>query len=251
MSSCCGDGIPSCEAVFDERAAQDDLRRYRKDGPAWATGVLIDALARGVDLEDASVIDIGAGIGVVHLELLQRGAARATDIDGSSAYLAVARREAERLGVADRVEHVIGDAAVVGADVEPADLVALDRVICCFGDLPALLGAAAGLATRQARPRVPARPVVGARHRHAGQSRGLRAARRLPLPGPSPRDRRGAPARGRLRAARRPRRQDLARRDLGAAPRGLSSSGPRPLSTDSATVPPPARYRLTTIPGWR
>ena len=91
MSSCCGDGIPSCEAVFDERAAQDDLRRYRKDGPAWATGMLIDALARGVDLEDASVIDIGAGIGVVHLELLQRGAARATDIDGSSAYVAVAR----------------------------------------------------------------------------------------------------------------------------------------------------------------
>ena len=99
MSSCCGDGIPSCEAVFDERAAQDDLRRYRKDGPAWATGVLIDALALGIDLEDASVIDIGAGIGVVHLELLRRGAARATDIDGSSAYVAVARREAERLGV--------------------------------------------------------------------------------------------------------------------------------------------------------
>ena len=37
----------------------------------------------------------------------------------------------------------------MGADVEPADLVALDRVICCFGDLPALLGAAAGLATRR------------------------------------------------------------------------------------------------------
>jgi predicted TPR repeat methyltransferase len=149
VSGCCGSGIPSCEAVFDERAAEDDLRRYRKDGLAWATGVLIDELARGIDLADATVIDIGAGIGAVHLELLQRGAARATDIDGSSAYVAVARGEAERLGVGDRVEHVIGDAAVVAADVEPADLVALDRVICCFGDLPALLGAAAGLATRR------------------------------------------------------------------------------------------------------
>ncbi len=135
--------------MFDDRAASDDVRRYRKDGPAWATTELIDELAQGIDLESASVIDIGAGIGIVHLELLRRGAARATDIDGSSAYVAAARREAERLGVSDRVQHLIGDAAVVGADIEPAELVALDRVICCFGDLPALLGAATSLATRR------------------------------------------------------------------------------------------------------
>ena len=135
--------------MFDERAARDDLRRYRKDGAAWATRELIDELASGVVLEGASVIDIGAGIGVVHLELLRRGAAQAVDIDGSSAYLAAARGEAERQGLGDRVEHVLGDATVVGDGVTPADLVALDRVICCFGDLPGLLGAATSLATRR------------------------------------------------------------------------------------------------------
>jgi hypothetical protein len=29
MGGCCGDGIPSCEAMFDDRAARDDLRQYR------------------------------------------------------------------------------------------------------------------------------------------------------------------------------------------------------------------------------
>ena len=149
MSGCCGDGIPSCEAMFDERAARDDLRQYRKDGPAWATQELIDELARDIELEGASVIDIGAGIGAVHLELLRRGAARAVDIDGSSAYLGAARGEAERLGVVDRVQHVLGDATVVGPGVEPAELVALDRVICCFGDLQGLLGVATALASRR------------------------------------------------------------------------------------------------------
>ena len=37
----------------------------------------------------------------------------------------------------------------LGADLEPADLVALDRVICCYGDMPGLLEAAARIARRR------------------------------------------------------------------------------------------------------
>jgi magnesium-protoporphyrin O-methyltransferase len=149
VGGCCGEGIPSCERVFDERAARDDLRRYLRDGPPWYSRELIDELADGLSLDGASVIDIGAGVGAVHLGLLARGAAEAVDVDGSSAYLAVARREAERQGVAGRVTHVLGDATVLAADLAPADVVALDRVVCCFGDVAALLGAATKLATRR------------------------------------------------------------------------------------------------------
>jgi magnesium-protoporphyrin O-methyltransferase len=149
VSSCCGGGIPSCEHVFDERTADDDLRRYRTSGPSWATRALIDELADGLEVTDLSVVDIGAGVGAVHIGLLERGARTAVDIDGSSAYLAAARDEANRRGLDDRTTHILGDATRVAGDVEPADLVALDRVVCCYADAPALLGAAATLATRR------------------------------------------------------------------------------------------------------
>jgi len=149
VGSCCGGGIPSCEQVFDQRTADDDLRHYRKDGPSWATRELIDALADGLDVSGLSVVDIGAGVGAVHIGLLERGARTAVDIDGSSAYLAAARDEATRRGLEDRVTHLLGDVTGVSGDVAPADLVALDRVVCCYTDAPALVGAAAALANRR------------------------------------------------------------------------------------------------------
>ena len=135
---CCNQDF---ERLFDEREAEDDLKEWRRNGPAAATSTLIEAItAEGV--EGASVLDIGAGVGTVHLELLAAGAATAVDVDASTAYLAAARAEAERRGVGDRVQHRFGDVVELAADLPPADIVTLDRVICCYPDLPGLLGAA-------------------------------------------------------------------------------------------------------------
>ena len=149
MGGCCGEGIPACEQVFDERTAAADLRRLRRHGPPWATRALVDALAGDLPLAGTTVIDIGAGVGAVHLELLERGAGSAVDVDGSTAYVAAARSEAERRGLADRVSHVLSDATAAADGLEPADLVALDRVVCCYGDVGALMRAAASLARRR------------------------------------------------------------------------------------------------------
>jgi magnesium-protoporphyrin O-methyltransferase len=70
-------------------------------------------------------------------------------VDGSTAYLAAARSEAERRGLAGRVTHVLGDATTAGGGLEPGDLVVLDRVVCCYGDVAGLVRAAAALATRR------------------------------------------------------------------------------------------------------
>jgi magnesium-protoporphyrin O-methyltransferase len=149
MGGCCGEGIPSCERVFDRRTADADLRDLRRKGPPWATSALVDALADGLELDGLTVVDIGAGVGAVHLALLERGARRAVDVDGSTAYVAAAREEAERRGLADRVSHVVGDVTVVGPGIEPADLVALDRAVCCYGDAEGLMRVAATLARRR------------------------------------------------------------------------------------------------------
>ena len=80
----------------------------------------------------------------MHLELLGAGAAFAVDVDGSPAYVVVARDEAQRRGVADRVHYEAGDFVELAPSIAPADLVALDRVVCCYPDMPALLAASAG-----------------------------------------------------------------------------------------------------------
>jgi SAM-dependent methyltransferase len=129
------------ERLFDEREAERDLTDWREHGPRGATQELIDAL-RADGVEGASLLDIGAGVGMVHLELLAAGAARAVDVDASAAFLAAARAEAMRRGVGDRVEHRFGDVVELAADLAPADVVTLDRVICCYPDLRAMLHAA-------------------------------------------------------------------------------------------------------------
>jgi magnesium-protoporphyrin O-methyltransferase len=135
---CCGQDF---ERIFDAREAERDLRSWQQDGLPNSTAELITALRAG-GVEDARLVDIGAGVGMVHLELLSAGAASALDVDASSAYLATARAEAERRGVADRVSYRHGDVVDMAQDLPPADVVTLDRVICCYPDLPALLAAA-------------------------------------------------------------------------------------------------------------
>jgi SAM-dependent methyltransferase len=132
---------PDFERIFDESEAASDLRSWERDGLPDSTAKLIDAL-RSEGVEGAAVIDIGAGVGMVHLELLAAGAASAIDVDASSAYLATARAEAERRGVGDRVTYLHGNAVDLAPSLPRADIVTLDRVICCYPDLRALLAAA-------------------------------------------------------------------------------------------------------------
>jgi SAM-dependent methyltransferase len=130
------------DTQFDARRAQDRLREYRRNGPKGWTARLIQELSRG-GVDGVTVLDIGAGVGAVHQALLEAGAASATDVDASGPYLAAAKEEATRRGLGDRVTYVKGDAVVVGPDVAEADIVALDRVVCCYVDMDGLVRMAA------------------------------------------------------------------------------------------------------------
>lgn len=132
---------PDFERIFDDEEAANDLMDWQRNGLPDSTAELIEAL-RSEGVEGATLIDIGAGVGMVHLELLAAGAATAIDVDASSAYLATARAEAERRGLGERVAYRHGNAVDLAPDLPEADVVTLDRVICCYPDLRALLGAA-------------------------------------------------------------------------------------------------------------
>ena len=107
---------------YDGLGADGDLAKWRHRGPHPATRELID-LIREDGVEGATVLDIGAGVGAVHMTLLEAGAATAVDVDASPEYLATARGEAERRGLAGRVEYRYGDVVELAAELPPADIV--------------------------------------------------------------------------------------------------------------------------------
>ncbi|HLF00877.1 MAG TPA: methyltransferase domain-containing protein [Anaerolineales bacterium] len=133
--------------TFNESTATGELKAYWKKGiDQHARRVVEMVSARGI--ERASILEVGAGLGGLHLELLKRGAASATDMDVSAAYVAAAQGVAEKLGLRDRIEYRVGDFAGEADSVSPADVVVMHRVVCCYPDMPQLVTAAAGHAKR-------------------------------------------------------------------------------------------------------
>jgi len=146
MPSCCSQ-CQGIEKEFNEAVARRELAQYRRRGPAGTTRKLLRAL-RAEDLEGRILLDIGGGVGVIQHELLTSGVERAVSVDASSAYLAAAQEEARRRGLERRVTYVHGDFVQVAEDVPPADIVTLDKVICCYDDMPSLVSRAAGRTRR-------------------------------------------------------------------------------------------------------
>lgn len=89
-------------------------------------------------LDGRSVLEVGSGRGGLLVDLLRRGASRATGIDLSPGAVAAAERLADAVGVGDQCAVRIGNGAEGG--LPEHDVVVLDRVICCYPDATALLG---------------------------------------------------------------------------------------------------------------
>lgn len=136
-----------CPNTFSTRDAKADLERYRKHGAEKTTRALVDAIA-AEGVTDATLLDIGAGIGAIQLGLLPRGLASAESVDASPAYVRLARGEAARLGYADRTKGHVGDFVALAAEVPAADIVTLDRVVCCYSDAASLMAVATAHARR-------------------------------------------------------------------------------------------------------
>jgi len=130
-----------CEGIelnFDRAKAAKKLESYRTKGPKTTTHLLVEALVeQGV--EDQTLLDIGGGIGAVQHELLKAGVRSAVDFEASTAYIEACRDEAERQGHADRITHHHGNFAEFDTWIAPADIVTLERVICCYPDMPVLV----------------------------------------------------------------------------------------------------------------
>jgi ribosomal protein L11 methylase PrmA len=142
--ACCAFGNTADEHFNADKVAKE-LAQYRRKGPGPTTRRLRDALV-SADLRDETVLDIGGGLGILSLELLDAGFSRAVVVDASSAYLAAASEEATRRGRAASTEFAHGDFLIVAGRLAPSSVVTLDRVVCCYPSYEPLLTQALQLA---------------------------------------------------------------------------------------------------------
>jgi magnesium-protoporphyrin O-methyltransferase len=144
MGTC---GCDEFSDVFNEESAERDRERYQRSGPDRSTAIILRLLReRGV--AGATVLDVGGGIGVLDLELLRAGAGHAVLVDAAGPALRVARQEAGRTNVLERLEVAQGDFVRLAPTLDRADIVTLDRVVCCYRDAASLVTQAAARANR-------------------------------------------------------------------------------------------------------
>lgn len=122
--------------------------RSGRGRPARVRGVsraLLRLLERA-DLDGAGVLELGCGVGALTRETVARGASRADGIDLSPTSISLATSVAAEAGLAGRTSFSVGDGAT--ARLEAHDVVILDKVLCCYPDLDALLANSIGATER-------------------------------------------------------------------------------------------------------
>jgi len=146
VPSCCRGR--SCEQFFKPRVARRSLEAYRRKGLDALERQIVASVSTGM-LDGARVLEIGGGIGRIQAELLDAGADQGEIIELVSAYEPYARELAREKGLEGRTSFHVADILEEPDAVEPADVVILNRVVCCSPDGVAL-AAAAGRLARQA-----------------------------------------------------------------------------------------------------
>jgi len=140
MSDCCTP--KGYRLIFSERSAKAQAGRYRRRGLDPTSRRLIDLLRRHA-LQGRTLLEVGGGVGAIQIELLRAGLARASSIELTPTYEAAAGELLREAGFEDRVERRVMDFAEAGSEVPAADIVVMNRVLCCYPDMPRLASAAA------------------------------------------------------------------------------------------------------------
>ncbi len=135
------------EDRFDRDFVAKKVQQYRQSGVKKETRLLVEALkSEGVD--GLTLLDIGGGLGAIEHELLKAGVSRALSVEASQAFIDAAKTEAARQGLADKMNFVHGDLVELASQVPEADIVTLDKVVCCYQDMESLVRASVAKAKK-------------------------------------------------------------------------------------------------------
>lgn len=134
---CCCPHSNSASRVFS-LFAHRYRKRFQRRGFEPSQRQLLTGL-RQADYVDASVLEIGSGVGHLHQTMLEQGAARAVGIDLAPRMIEEARQWAQERGLSDRVQYLAGDFMEMDNQIDIADVTVLDKVVCCYPDADGLV----------------------------------------------------------------------------------------------------------------
>jgi len=159
--------------IFSEKNAAGEAKRYRRKGLDGTSKRIVD-FTREQGVEGKTLLEVGGGIGAIEIELLKAGMGRAVNVELTPTYEVAAAELLVDAGLTDLVERRVMDFAEAEADsrvrraavltlksrvstrrlrpfLDHVDrmfpVVVMNRVICCYPDMPKLTGAAADRAT--------------------------------------------------------------------------------------------------------
>ncbi|HEY4612739.1 MAG TPA: class I SAM-dependent methyltransferase, partial [Bacteroidota bacterium] len=132
---------------FFSRWSKQYAKQFRKKGLAKEQKLLLEGIHRE-PLAEKRLLDIGCGVGSLHLTLLKEGAGHAIGVDLAEGMLEKAKGFAADMGVAEKASYVVGDFVQVSASVPDADITMLDKVVCCYENLDLLLVQSTGKTQR-------------------------------------------------------------------------------------------------------
>ena len=136
MNCCCPHSV-SANRLFSFFA-----RRYRKrfsrKGFEPSQKQLLTGLQQ-VGYSGKRVLEIGSGVGHLHQTLLEQGAQSAVGIDLARNMIEEAESWAVERGLSERARYYQGDFMNMEEELEAADVVILDKVVCCYPDADGLV----------------------------------------------------------------------------------------------------------------
>lgn len=137
MTCCNGPECPGTNKFFT-RFSSKYAKRFRRKGLEKVQKHILEGIGR-IPVPSAEILDIGCGVGALHIALLRQGAARAIGVDAAEGMISQARAFAEEHGVQSKVRYVLGDFTRLDHECSPADITILDKVVCCYENVHDLL----------------------------------------------------------------------------------------------------------------
>ena len=113
-------------------------KRFEKKGFEPSQKQLMEGLKQA-GFKDATILEIGSGVGHLHQTLLENGAASAIGVDLASKMIEEARHWAKERDLSQRTDYVEGDFMEIKDSLPDVEITVLDKVVCCYPDADGLV----------------------------------------------------------------------------------------------------------------
>ena len=148
MNCCTSEALKAKDDFFSKRAMHYD-KRFHKKGLDKTQQLLLEGITTVLNSGKTSagtVMEIGCGVGGLLLTMLGKGLNYAIGVDASEGMLEKAKQNAAEMNLKDKTVFVHRDFVDVEPELKPADIVILDKVLCCDSNPESLIKKSTGKA---------------------------------------------------------------------------------------------------------